>query len=158
VNTELPEIKTYSYISDNTSPINHSILNDRVIGPGTSNRYSPWSNPIDVSGVDDLINNVINKKGKKMADRRLVKVLVVDPDPKLDVELAVLVNTPEKITDLDDQELFFELDIKHILDNHNDVRTTFIDKKASKKSGETEYLEPIRIRDLKMLVITIAEF
>lgn len=49
----------------------------------------------------------------------------------------------------------FEVDIKSLLDTHNAVRTKAVDKKVKDR---TEYLEPAKIRELKMVVVTIAQF
>lgn len=43
-------------------------------------------------------------------------------------------------------------------DSHNKSRATVVDKKASQRTGKDVHLEPIRIRDLKMVVSCIAEF
>ena len=87
--------------------------------------------------------------------RRLVKVIVVDPNENIPLDQCVLFSGHEKLTDLNDQELFFELDIKDLLAKHNDRRIKVIDKKVKER---TEYLEPAKIRDLKMVVVNIAEF
>jgi hypothetical protein len=90
-----------------------------------------------------------------MAARRLVKVVIVDPNENVPLEDAVLYNGEEKMTDATDQELFFEIDIKKVLDDHNAKRAKMIDKKVKER---TEYLEPAKIRDLKMVVVNIAAF
>lgn len=59
----------------------------------------------------------------------------------------------EKLTDATDQELFFELDMKDMLEKHNAKRVTVVDKKVKDR---TEYLEPAKVRDLKMVVVTVA--
>lgn len=64
-------------------------------------------------------------------------------------------NGEQKLTDLTDQELFFELDIKSIMDKHNEKRVKFINKSVKER---VERLDPVRIRDLKMTVVTIASF
>lgn len=87
--------------------------------------------------------------------RRLVKVIIVDPNENITLEDCVLYSGNEKLTDATDQELFFEIDIKNILDTHNAKRIMIIDKKVKER---TEYLEPAKIRDLKMVVVTIATF
>lgn len=87
--------------------------------------------------------------------RRLVKVIIVDPNENIPLDQCILFSGEEKLTDLNDQELFFELDIKDLLTKHNEKRTKVIDKKVKER---TEYLEPAKIRDLKMVVVKIAEF
>jgi hypothetical protein len=102
--------------------------------------------------------NQLDKQIKEilsMSTRRLVKVVIVDPNENVPLEQSVLYNGKEKMTDATDQELFFELDIKQILDAHNVERIKMIDKKVKER---TELLEPAKIRDLKMVVVNIATF
>lgn len=89
------------------------------------------------------------------AARRLVKVIIVDPNENVPLDSCVLYSGPEKMTDLDDNELFFDLDVKALLDTHNAKRVTLPNKAIKER---VELLEPARIRDLKMSVVTIASF
>lgn len=89
------------------------------------------------------------------ATRRLVKVVIVDPNENIPLDQCALYNGAEKITDATDQELFFEIDINNLLTKHNEARVKLIDKKVKER---TEYLEPAKIRDLKMVVVNIASF
>jgi len=98
-------------------------------------------------------------KDNEMAEnRRIVQVFVVDPDERVPVGDALLHSTQQEFTDATDQELFFGLDIRSLLDNHNIMREQVLDKEASRKSGRDVFLEKARIRDLKMVVVTIASF
>lgn len=85
-------------------------------------------------------------------------MFIVDPSEQVPLDKAVLYQGDEQLTDLTDEELFMEIGIKPMLDKHNDVRTETIDKKATAKAGRDVFLEPIRIRDLKMVVSTLAAF
>lgn len=98
----------------------------------------------------------ITKEVKKVT-MRIVRVFIADPDQdeNLKVEDRLLYKGDEKLTDATDQELFFEVDIKTILDQHNVKRTATRNKQVKDK---VEMLEPIRIRDLKMVVTTVASF
>lgn len=87
--------------------------------------------------------------------RRLVQVFVADPDENVPIDQCLLYTGEQKLTDLTDQELFFEIDIKTILDVHNAKRIKLVNKAVKER---TEHLEPARIRDLKMTVVTIASF
>lgn len=87
--------------------------------------------------------------------RRLVKVVIVDPNENIPLDQCVLYSGDEKVTDATDQELFFEIDIKDMLAKHNERRVKLVDKKVKER---TEHLEPAKIRDLKMVVVNIAEF
>ena len=97
-----------------------------------------------------------NEKGIQMADkRRLIKIYIADPHEQVPIESMMLYEGKEKLTDATDQELFYELDIKNMIDTHNEKRTKMIDKTVKDR---TEYLPPARVRDLRMIVMTVAEF
>jgi len=87
--------------------------------------------------------------------RRLVQVFIADPDENVPLESSLLYTGSQKLTDATDQELFFEIDIKGILEKHNDLRKTIVNKKVKER---TEHLEPIKVRDLKMVVVDVASF
>ena len=87
--------------------------------------------------------------------RRLVKVIIIDTDENVPLDKCVLYSGGEKLTDATDQELFFEIDIKNILDKHNEYRVTLKDKSIKERM---ENLEPVKIRDLRMVVVNVATF
>lgn len=87
---------------------------------------------------------------------RLVKVFIADPDENVPLDKRLLYRGEEAMTDLTDQELFFEVPITDLLLKHNEYRKTLEDKKAKKE--KPVMLEPIRVRDLKMLVVALASF
>lgn len=89
---------------------------------------------------------------------RIVKVFIADPDENLPLESRVIYQGEEKTTDLTDQELFFEIPIADILKKHNDLRQTITHKKASDRFNKEVFLDPVKVRDLKMVVVTIASF
>jgi hypothetical protein len=86
---------------------------------------------------------------------RFVRVIIVDPNENLSLEDRLVYKGEEKFTDLNDQELFFELEIKTLLSAHNEKRVKTVDKSVKER---TEHLEPAKIRDLKMVVVNIATF
>lgn len=88
-------------------------------------------------------------------NRRLVQVFIADPDEDVPLDQCLLYSGEQKLTDLTDQELFFEVDVKSILDAHNQKRTKIVNKSVKER---TELLEAARVRDLKMTVVTIAQF
>jgi hypothetical protein len=90
--------------------------------------------------------------------KRLVRVIIADPDKALQLEDSLIYSGEELFTDSDDQELFFEIDIKPLLEAHNAKRQQTIDKKATNKMGRDVFLEPIKIRNLAMTVVEIARF
>lgn len=87
--------------------------------------------------------------------RRIVKVFIADTDENVPLDKSVLYKGEEKLTDLTDQELFFEVEIKSILEQHNAYRATLTNKKVKER---VEQLEPVKIRDLKMIVVNVAQF
>lgn len=92
------------------------------------------------------------------SQKRVVKVFVADPDEKVPADKSLLYEGKEHVTDLTDQELFFEVDIKPLLEKHNAERTKMVDKPSSQKFGKEVYLEPAKIRDLRMTVVVVAQF
>lgn len=89
---------------------------------------------------------------------RVVKVYIADSDENLKLQERLLYTGDEKLTDFTDQELFFEVPMGELLSKHNAVRAKTVDKKASEKFGRDIFLEPVRIRDLKMVVVEVAVF
>jgi len=97
----------------------------------------------------------LKKEKPTMTSRRLVQVFIADPEENVPLERSLLYSGEQKLTDATDQELFFEIDIKSVLEKHNEVRIKFVNKKVKER---TEYLEPAKIRDLKMVVVNVATF
>jgi len=95
------------------------------------------------------------KETPVMTSRRIVQVFVADTDENVPLDKCVIYSGEQKLTDLTDQELFFEIDIKSLLNAHNAERVKLVDKRVKER---TEHLEPARIRDLKMTVVTVATF
>lgn len=95
---------------------------------------------------------------ENMSTRRIVKVFIADPHPDVPMEKALLHQGEEKWTDATDQELFFEIPIKDLLNTHNAERVKWLDKEATKRSGKDVFLEQVKIRDLRMVVVEIAKF
>lgn len=93
-----------------------------------------------------------------MAARRIVQIFIADPDINVPLDSALLYKSEPKFTDATDQELYFEVPIVELLSKHNAKRATWPDKEASRKSGKDVLLEAAKIRDLKMVVVTIASF
>lgn len=93
-----------------------------------------------------------------MSNRRIVQVFIADADQNVPLEHALLHKTEPAFTDSTDQELYFELPVAELLKAHNEKRKAWPDKDATRKSGKDVFLEPIKIRDLKMVVVTIAQF
>ncbi len=90
--------------------------------------------------------------------RRIVQVFIADPDINVPLDAALLYKSEPKFTDATDQELYFEVPIVTLLEAHNSKRKTWLDKDASRKAGKDVLLDPAKIRDLKMVVVNIAQF
>jgi hypothetical protein len=88
-----------------------------------------------------------------MSARRVVQVFIADTNENIPIDKCLLFKGEEKVTDATDQELFFELDIKTLLEKHNEMRMLVLDKKVKDR---IERLEPAKVRDLKMVVVTVA--
>lgn len=128
-----------------------------------------WQRPLSGHGFNDpaaegKIQALVAQMNKQptgvviMANpnaRRLVQVFIADPNDNIPVEQCLLYSGEQKLTDLTDQELFFEIDIKAMLAAHNEKRVKIVDKTVKER---TEYLEAARVRDLKMVVATLATF
>jgi hypothetical protein len=118
--------------------------------------------PVDLNNLNKLLEQAANQEQAKglapMANqnqRRLVQVFIADPNDNIPVDQCLLYSGEQKLTDLTDQELFFEIDIKSLLAAHNEKRVKIVDKTVKER---TEYLEAARVRDLKMVVATLATF
>jgi hypothetical protein len=102
------------------------------------------------------------KESKIMADkttRRIVQVFIADPNDNVPLEKSVLYTGEQKLTDLNDTELFFEVpNLQDLIRSHNETRKVTADKEASKRAGKDIFLDPVKIRDLKMVVVTVASF
>lgn len=101
------------------------------------------------------LGNKIPKIEMATSNRRLIQVFICDPDENVPLKDSLLYSGEQQLTDLTDQELFFEIPIKDLLATHNEKRITFIDKKVKER---TQHLEPARVRDLRMVVTTVAQF
>lgn len=161
-------------IFSNTTSSNSYMLADTAAGftagtltasRGPQNIYHGSYEP-DVAREMAALNQLI-EKGKPMAapapavkenQMRIVKVYIADSDENLKLEQRLLYTGEEKLTDFTDQELFFEVPISELLAKHNAVRARTVDKKGSEKFGREIFLEPVRIRDLQMVVAELAVF
>lgn len=166
--SELPSISNCSLMNSTYLPDLTSGFSTGIIGLGSSSQYTRevYKYPtLDdehtkaMMGLEEKAMKLKKRPAKEtMAEskQRIVRVFIVDPDFRIPLNKAILFEAPEQLTDLTDQELFMEVNIKPILVEHNAYRTGLVDKTV--KSEKQVFLEPVRIRDLKMVVSTIAEF
>jgi hypothetical protein len=139
-----------SNIPATTSALSHQWLQEAGVGIARQQKqFMPLSAPAPAAPAQP------KPKKENPVSRRLVQVFIADPDENLPLEQSMLYTGEQKLTDATDQELFFEVDMKEILANHNENRVKIINKKVKER---TEYLEPAKIRDLKMVVVNVATF
>lgn len=133
-----------------------------------------FANALGLGQYDNQVNGMFNgaalqkqiqnyqeaqkpKKEITVVGRRIVQVIIADSDPKLPMENAILYRGQDEVTDSTDDEIFMELGVKAMLDKHNATRIKVLDKAASKKTEKDVFLEPVRIRDLKMVIVKVAD-
>jgi len=104
--------------------------------------------PVDTSAGISILT-------QKSMSKRLVRVFLVDPNESVPLDSSMLYKSDEKLTDLTDQELFFEIPVQELLTKHNALRVTLVDKAGSKRSNKDVMLEPAKIRDLTMTVLVL---
>lgn len=161
MNTEdLPQIANYT-LSSTAIPCNS--WNIDYVPMNLVYDYQNQQNKLGALHANSLLYKPITniEEEKVMANksgRRIIQVFIVDPDCNLPVENAVLYIGEQKFTDASDQELFFELEIQSLLKAHNEKRVKTLDKALSRETGKDVFLEAVKIRDLKMVVSTVAEF
>lgn len=156
---ELPSITSSGYVSNN--------MVDAGMVLGNVAQLGLVQHPLNRNAFDEILAKsqvhpqaaqAQPKKEVQVSTARIVKVYIADPNENLSLSDRVLYSGDEQLTDSTDQELFFETPIKELLAKHNELRLHTIDKKASEKSGRDVLLEAVRIRDLKMVVVTVASF
>lgn len=131
--------------------IQEKFCGSKVLGISTS-----AVNNLELRNQEQVKKEIKKVAEKVTSSKRVVQVFIVDADKHIPTEKALLYKSEQTFTDLTDQELFFEIDIKPLLEAHNNFRKTVT--RQLHTSAERVYLEPIKIRDLKMVVATLAEF
>lgn len=87
---------------------------------------------------------------------RIVQIYIADTYDSIPLDKRLLYTGEPFFTDLTDQELFFTLDVNGILKKHNEYRVTVLDKRVlGRPDLAGTKLEPARVRDLKMVVVTV---
>lgn len=98
------------------------------------------------------------KKGEFYVMKRLVQVVVVDPDKRVEDQFSVVHMGEPHVTSLADEDLLLEVDLKAALAEHNMVRKKIEDEDRSDKRNKAVYLKVVKVSDLEVKVITIAKF
>ena len=162
MNQETPQISNCCYASTSGSPCAIGDLDLYGAVSGNMNR-APNQFSWPPQGLDNCAHQPIQQKAEIiMADkttRRIVQVFIADPNDNVPLDKSVLYTGEQKLTDLNDTELFFEVNnLQDLIKSHNEVRKSTVDKEASKRAGKDIFLDPVKIRDLKMVVVTVAQF
>ncbi len=158
---ELPAMASLNYSSTTSTAAdlmaNMAVRQQRVVDHDVQQlqRRVAFQGAMATASTPVVIGEPKGEIEMSASTRRLVQVFIADTDENVPLTDCLLYSGDQKLTDLNDQELFFELDIKSIMDKHNEKRIKLINKTVKER---TEYLEPVRIRDLKMTVVTIASF
>ncbi len=148
---EMPSISGHSHTHSLVHPMLRATATNTGMQLADASALLGGEAPRRVGAPQKKEENIMANTG-----RRYVQIFIADPDPKVPIEQSLIYSSDPKMTDLDDQELFFEVEIKRLLDHYNEtVRTKVVDKTIRDR---TAYLEPVRIRDLAMNVTTIAKF
>ena len=153
-NRDIPQITSSMYCSTSGSPCAVGNLDMFRLDQG------PLA-PVQFNWPQGYQNQETKKEIEIMADktnRRIVQVFIADPNENVPLDKSVLYTGTQKLTDLNDTELFFEVPIAELLKAHNGARVKFVDREASKRAGKDILLDPVKIRELKMVVVTVAQF
>lgn len=151
--SETPSIIASNYTSSAVD-FDNLVLGNAVFG---NRQFQDWGN----AQQNVFLQQLQKPKPQDImpnTNRRIVQVFIADPNENVPLEESVLFKGEQKLTDLTDTELFFEVPMAETLKAHNDKRVKWLDKDASKKAGKDVLLDPAKIRDLKMLVVTVAQF
>jgi len=178
--SETPQMHSFSYTPTNSIPnqeigrfpshmISDNMLSRQLVGH-QQNQNEHWAtDTLDTakrhfeearrltyaSGKVTQSTTKVPIKEVKMNTRRIVQIYVADPDDQVPLDKALLYKGDPFLTDLTDQELWYGIGLPDLLKTHNDYRITVVNKKVKER---TENLETIRIKDLSMLVVTLAQF
>jgi hypothetical protein len=103
-------------------------------------------------------NAVFYRSEEGTGGKRYVQIFIMDPDPQVPLKDSILYMSQPFLTDETDQELRAGLSVLKLIESHNKKRVTMKDKEQSKKFGRDIYLEPVKLRDIRLVVTTIAKF
>jgi hypothetical protein len=154
-----PYISTANYLSGMGTYGTNLIQQTTVAKAGDAAGGLMFKQAFSGTQDDPLYDGFKNKiKLEKNNMRRIVQVFIADTDENLPLNKSVLYQGAQKLTDMNDQELYFEIPIVDLLAKHNESRVKTLDKSATRKHGKDIFLEEAKIRDLKMVVVNVATF
>lgn len=152
MNQEMPTMQNMNYAYSGLQ------LGQVNAGIGSGNSISDFQGLLQAKGYRPESKQTTEETNMAQITRRIVQVFIADPDENVPLVDSLLYRGEQKLTDATDQELFYEVPIIDILKAHNEKRVKFVDKEVSKKAGKDIFLEPAKIRDLKMIITNVAQF
>lgn len=95
-----------------------------------------------------------------MRNIRTVNITLVDSNPHLALEHAIVFSKKDVVTEHNDdktiQQVMLKEDVNKAIKEHNEKRASTIDKDIQRNTGRGVYLEPVEIWDLEWKIITVA--
>lgn len=158
MNSETPKITTSQYASNAINPFQNQGLGMQLGQVTFGGGAGIWERQFQPQQFIEELNKKTTETTMSNPNRRIVQVFIADTNDNVPLDQSVLFQGEQKLTDLTDTELFFEVPIAETLKAHNEKRVKWLDKEASKRAGKDVTLDPVKIRDLKMVVVTVAQF
>lgn len=160
----MPEMPTITHSSYNTAVV--PFRDEYILGipPQETGDVDYIIRRFNIEGTAPAMTQTVQMlqfaKEKIMAEvkntTRVVQVYIADVTsehvPLVD---RILYKSEQFLTDSTNEELFFSIAIKDLLDKHNEKRSKIVNPDIKDR---TEHLKPIRIRDLRMTVVQVATF
>lgn len=162
MNQELPSINAYTSLSTSYSGDAFKLGNFNQLAPPRGTQSALAQALVSASDYGALTKQrefiyYKQKELESMADKtpkaRIVQVFIADSDESLPLESRLIYKGDQLFTDMSDQDLFFDVDLKPLLVKHNELRA-----KTLNQNEEDTFLKPVRVSELKMVVSVIAEF
>lgn len=169
MSAETPKISSGNYSSNVFAFTNQGIGDLAFVNPAVAGSHHDLENlvresyrrlPVQQEPDFSLVqlSTLTEQQNMTAIARRIVQVFIADTNENVPLDESILYKGDPKLTDLIDNELFFEVGISATLTAHNLKRVKWLDKEATKRAGKDVFLDPAKIRDLKMVVVTIASF
>lgn len=104
--------------------------------------------------------NNLQKKGEFYIMKRLVQVVVVDPDSRVPDENSIVHMGEHRfvLTSLSDEDLLLDIDLKSALKTHNQIRSKILDEDRTDNRHSDVFLKPVKVSDLEKRVVVLQKF
>lgn len=106
---------------------------------------------------ESILTQAFKEAIKNVAKARVIQVFIADNDCNIEVAKRLLYKGEQLFTDLSDQDLFYDIEIKALITKHNEYRATVLNESKS-TATEKVFLKPIKVSELSMVVAVLAEF